>query len=526
MAEFDLDGWGEYFDSTGAVHFDPAVLDGLPSGERVRVTEILASIEGQVRANPLLRYVPHVKQVEFHSSREPLKVFFGGNRSGKTTAGICDDLIQAVDLECLPERLRPYKRWDPPFKCRIVCPDFTEQLEGVILPKLREWTPKEQLVGGSFEKAYDKQRRRLSFKNGSVFSFMTFEQDPDKFGGAALHRVHYDEEPPDQIRKECEMRLVDHGGDELFTMTPLHGLSWTFKQLWEPHQKGRLRHSTVVVVDMDDNPHLNREAKERVLAKYTDAERQARKSGRFVHFAGTIYDAFSPHTHVIPELQELPANVLTFVGIDPGIRHLAGVVWVYLSAMNGMVVFDELALQGHTIGQVAEAIKLVNAKYAQTVGGVVVPLRPRWYVIDPSARNLSHQTGRSDQMEFSDHGIATILGQNSVTAGINRVRERLEAKPPALLVTANCKELIDEFPNYRWKTPSRIENDAKEQPIKTDDHLLDALRYVVMSRPYKPEDLLVDQRNLSPLERAAIEDQSGRRQPVGLPQTDMGGIYV
>lgn len=505
------------------LRIDRAAIERLPPERREEARELLATYEERVRANPLLAYEPHAKQVVFHGSWEPVKAFLGGNRSGKTTAGICDDLIQAVDRDCLPESLQPFKKWEPPFYCRIVCPDFTEQMEGVIFQKLREWAPKDQLVGGGFDRAYDKQRRRLSFKNGSVFSFMTYEQDVDKFGGAALHRVHYDEEPPKAIRKECEMRLVDYGGDELFTMTPLQGMSWMYDEIWEPWMKGRLEDGTVVVVDMDDNPHLDERTKQRVLKGLSAEERQARKSGRFVHFAGMIYGEFSRNEHVVPEIAELPPGVKVFVGIDPGMRHMAAVLWVYLTADDRMVVFDELGLQGHTVGQVAQAIHLRNQRWGREVDGRVIPLQPAWYVIDPAARNVVHQTGRSDQMEFADHGIVTILGQNSVTAGINRVKERLQSH--RLVVTANCQVLIDQFRKYRWTKPSRTEGEPKEKPVKADDHLLDALRYVVMSRPAVPDEHDEDEESLSPLERAARRHMRGRRRRT-IPQTPMGGIFA
>jgi phage terminase large subunit-like protein len=487
---------------------DRAAIEQLPVDQQAHARELLVAYEAQIQQNPLLKYEPHAKQQIFHASRERLKAFLGGNQSGKTTAGILDDVIQAVDETCLPEWLTPYKKWQPPFRCRIICPDFTEQMEGVIFEKLREWVPKDQMIGGSFDKAYDKQKRRLRFKNGSWFSFMTFEQDLDKFGGSSLERVHYDEEPPLAIRKESRIRLVSTGGDELFTMTPLHGMSWMFDKVWEPYVKGTLKDGSVVVVDMDDNPHLAEEDKAAVLEDLTDEERQARKSGRFVHFAGMIYDSFKRNEHVIPEIEELPAQAGVYVGIDPGIRHMAAVVWCYLTVDDTMVVFDELALQGHTVKQVAEAIKLRNMHWGhRTQDGTIIPLQPSWYVVDPAARNVVHQTGRSDQMEFTDNGIVTILGQNSVTAGINRVKERLQGH--RLLVTANCKGLIDQFRKYRWATPTRAEDDPKEKPVKTDDHLLDALRYVVMSRPYKP-DRTEDTEHLSPLEKQFRDDVSGR----------------
>jgi phage terminase large subunit-like protein len=501
---------------------DRDAIASLPPEQQEHARELLQNLERQYKQNPLLAYEPHPKQVEFHASHEQLKAFLGGNRSGKTTAGVLDDLIQAVDRECLPPALAGFKKWEPPFYCRIIVPDFTSTLEGVIFQKLREWGPKDQLVGGAFDKAYDKTRRKLNFKNGSWMDFLTFEQDLDKFGGAALHRVHYDEEPPSNIRRESTMRLIDYGGDELFTMTPLHGMSWMFDEVWEPWTKGILTEAIVVLVDMDDNPHLDERTKLRALAGLTREEREARKSGRFVHFAGMIYDDFSRNKHVIPE-RPIPDDVRVYVGIDPGIRHMAAVVWCYLTAEDKMVVFDELALQGHTVGQVAEAIKLTNMKHGAQKHDKT-PLTPDWYVIDPSARNIMHQTGRSDQMEFVDHGIVTILGQNSVTAGINRVKERIQAD--RFYVMANCQNVIDQFRKYRWATPTRTENDAAEKPVKSDDHLLDAIRYVVASRPYSPQQE-AEEEAMSPLERAARAEIAGTRyRQRTIPKTPMGGVFA
>jgi phage terminase large subunit-like protein len=485
-------------------------LAGLSKDEAREARLLAEEYERRVRDNPLLRYTPHPKQAVFHGSHEPAKCFLGGNRSGKTTAGILDDLIQAVDLESVPESLVPYKVWTPPFYCRIVSPDFTSTMEGVIFQKLREWVPRGQLAGDSWSKAYDKQRRRLSFKNGSWFDFMTFEQDLDKFGGAALHRVHYDEEPPRLIRQESLMRLIDFGGDELFTMTPLHGMSWMFDEFYDPWERGVLVDAAVVVVDMDDNPYLDAKTKLRVLAGLSEEERAARKGGRFVHFAGLVYGEFRRALHVVP-WKEFPKGATVVGAIDPGTRHMAAVVWAYLGVDDDLVVFDEACLQGATVAQVCKQIKLVERKHE--LGHLI-------YVIDPAARNVMHQTGRSDQMEYMDHGVITILGQNAVTAGINRVKERLETD--RLHVMANCSTTIEQFRRYRWTTPSRSEHDAKEQVVKRDDHTLDALRYLVMSRPQKQVPR-PDLASMTPAERAMWREMhSGQRRT---PLHQFGAIY-
>jgi hypothetical protein len=166
--------------------------------DRAFLTEQLTAYERLITENPLQRYIPHPKQVRFHTARTTIKAFLGGNRSGKTTAGIVDDLIQAVDEGCLPAELREFKKWQPPFFCRILTPDFTSTMEGVVFEAIREWVPRSQLKGGGWDKAYNKQLRRLDFKNGSVFEFMTYEQALDKFGGAA--RIHFDSPPQRSVR--------------------------------------------------------------------------------------------------------------------------------------------------------------------------------------------------------------------------------------------------------------------------------------------------------------------------------------
>jgi phage terminase large subunit-like protein len=269
------------------IRIDRKVLEAMEPTERLEALKQLELLNEIRAVDPLQFFHPHHKQHELMRVHQPVRAFLGGNRSGKTTVGIADDLIQAIDPEAVPEHLRQYKRWDPPFYCRIVTPDFTATMEGVVFQKLREWAPRAQLVGDSWDKAYDKQNRLLRFKNGSWFQFMTYEQDLDKFGGTALHRCHYDEEPPEAIRKECLMRLIDYGGEELFTMTPLLGMTWMFTEIWEPWEKGELEDGHVTTVDMDDNPYLDATTKQRVLGGLS------RRSARPVRRAASSTSAVS-----------------------------------------------------------------------------------------------------------------------------------------------------------------------------------------------------------------------------------------
>lgn len=504
-------------------------LAGLGPEERLQAEADLRELEAIRKANPLAFYQPHAKQVVLHESPDPVRAFLGGNRSGKTTAGMLDDLVQAVDRSVVPEHLLPYKRWDPPFFCRLVIPDLTRTLHGVILQKIREWCPPGQLRGGSVEKAWDEKQSMLSFANGSWFQIMSNDQDLDKFMGVALHRVHYDEEPREDIRRECKMRLVDHGGDELFTMTPLLGMSWMFGDIYEPWAAGKLDGEvTVVTVAMDENPHLDRKAMARALAGLSKEERQARERGQFVHFAGLIYSEFSRSAHVVPDetgmvfgadgKKRIPPDAKVIVGIDAGLR-IPAVLYCWIRRLptggDELVVFDEIALRDTTVGHLAEEIELRNLRWG---------VKPKWYVIDPAAKNRESQTGRSTQDELNGHGIPTILGQNAVSAGINRVKERLE-RPGALKIWASCEVLIAEFARYRWRSPARgMESSEREAPVKRDDHFLDALRYVCMSRPIAPK--AASRESLTMKDRLLRSDMARRFRPRQVEHPSGPGVFA
>jgi len=83
-------------------------------------------------------------------------------------------------------------------------------------------------------------------------------------------------------------------------------------------------------------------------------------------------------------------------------------------------------------------------------------------------------------------GIVTIPANKDVTVGIETVRIKLigTGGVPTLFVYNNCIETIKEFKRYTWKkvakNPLNPTNEPDE-PLKKDDHLADAWRYVIHS---------------------------------------------
>jgi phage terminase large subunit len=93
------------------------------------------------------------------------------------------------------------------------------------------------------------------------------------------------------------------------------------------------------------------------------------------------------------------------------------------------------------------------------------------FVTDPSAAGLIADLRKA--------GIPTVPANNAVMAGIQAVKARLPAAgdaSPRLTVDPSCVNLLSEFEGYVWRGGK---DGLKDEPEKTNDHAMDALRYVV-----------------------------------------------
>ena len=457
---------------------DASRLAGLDPQTRKEALRLLGELDEVYAQNPLEKFhacetscgpgcKPHPKQREFLLANTRIQAAFTGNRFGKTSALVVKSLCQTIDRDLVPDRLKPIRSHDRPVaQGRIVCPSLQDHIYGVLLPAFRKWTPKSAFLGGSFDKAWDKQRRILRFADPDAWiQFMSYEMDLDKFGGAELDFVAYDEPPPKHIREECRWRLNRPGTFEVFAMTPLKGIGWVRREIWKKREHPEI---TVVQGSIHDNPHNDEATIQARLGDMPedDPERRAREHGEFVHFGGLVYPAF-PEAIIDPPDVSHVKGLDTIVGIDPGMVN-AAFVYVGFDADNVAYVYDELLLQDQTPADYARALHAVNEKWG---------VKPT-YVIDPSARNRSLVNAESVEAELTRYGIYCVHGQNMIEAGVQQVRARIQAK--RLLVSRECWGLRDEAEEYRIEERP----DGEFRPVKENDHRLDALRYALMYRPW------------------------------------------
>lgn len=422
-------------------------------------------------------YKPHDKQVIFHSSDKRHRLYIGGNRSGKTTGGILEDLMWLTGKH-------PYRKVPQGgVRGRIVGVDFSDGIEKILKPEMIRWCPVSELRGNSWTDAWDSQTRTLNFENGSFVEFMSYEQEVAKFAGTSRHFIHFDEEPPQDIYIECLTRLIDTKGSWWMTLTPVMGMEWMFDEVYTPGKSDMESDIAVIEVDMTENPYLDQEEISKYIKLIPEDDVDARQHGKFVRRGGVIYKAFDKKIHVVESLSSVPDSWELYASLDHGYNNPTAWLWHGVDPDGNVVTFAEHYASEMIVEEHAEQVKLMNLSIGRT---------PGIFVGDPAIAQRQAVTGTSIQAEYALHGVYITLGSNEVIAGINKINSYLsydlkKGIQPRWVITENCVNTIREHQKYRWKTwankKSERQNNKFDVPHKKDDHTCDSARYLFSLMP-------------------------------------------
>lgn len=461
----------------------------------------------QAREPNVHGYVPHDKQRDFHSDNAFGRLFLGGNRSGKSVAGTVEAVWWLTDSH-------PYMDTPPaPVRGRAIGVDFQHGVEQILIPLYKRWVPPETLMGDSWDSAYSLSDRVLKFKNGSTLEFLSYEQDMDKHAGTSRHFVHFDEEPPKHIFGENMLRLLDTNGKYWITMTPLLGMTWLYEEHYLPAVEGKKDSAnfSVIEVSTGDNPHINRDALERVMDGIEDkAERQAREHGKFIQLGGKIFKSFDEDIHVIEPMIP-PTNWAWYTSIDSGWNNPTAVLWHAVSPDGTVVTFAEHYASEMTVAEHSKVIHEREKKW-----GKQAEIRTG----DPAMRQTKESTGTSIQQEYALNGVYLALdgvptGPGSVAIGIARMQQYLRvdsaSKKTHWYITADCVKLVEQMKKLRWATYSskkvEYDNNPQEKIHKKDDHAPDSARYFFTLMPdLRPNDVSETVFSRGPAERPVPYD--------------------
>lgn len=455
------------------------------------------SLREAVTRTTIFGYVPHPKQVRFHAAKTKGRLYIGGNRSGKTVGGIVEDIW----------RLRgshPYQEVHPaPVSGRIVTVSFTEGIKEIIIPNLKRWLPPSDLINGSWEDSYSKADRKLTLSNGSTVELMSYDQDLSKFMGTSRHFIHFDEEPPQDVFNECEVRLLDTGGPWYMTLTPVEGMTWIEEDIYDKGLAGDPR-ITVITVDTEENPHISKEELDSLFEGKSEREIKIRKQGKFVPLGNRAFPEFTPD-HVIDPFIPDP-RWTHYMSLDHGLHAPTAWLWHAVSPDGTVYTFDELY----------DTNKLVRDYAAEIHKRNKLPGRrqPDLAVGDPAIRQRNAQTGDSIQTAYSMLGVPVMLGNNEVRIGVDKMNYYLKAHK--WKITSNCLNLIRELQKCKWRVydtaKKRRDNSPREELHPNYDHAPDSARYLFGLLPH----LYLPKRDEGPARQAQLIQSVGEMMHAGL----------
>jgi len=204
-----------------------------------------------------------------------------------------------------------------------------------------------------------------------------------------------------------------------------------------------------------DNPYIPRDEIDTAKKQMTPERFAQEYEASFQKTQGLVYKEFSREKHLY---ENLPADKYDKIGgIDFGYRNPAAILDI---RFNGEKLFveDEWYKRERTETQIADYVALCKFKE-------VYP--------DPENPSAIEELRRK--------GVNTrevIKGKDSIKSGINKIKEMLIRGD--ILINKRCVNLISEFEMYSHDD-DQSEKNENENPVKANDHALDALRYVVSS---------------------------------------------
>ena len=425
----------------------------------------------QIEQEEYRGYTPHKKQALFHQVGREAKqrLFLAGNRTGKTFCACVEVVMHLTGI---------YPRWWKGYRFThpvdVWVASNTGQTTKNILQE-QYYLGKEGVMGYIPEHLITRMTRQNGIPDGidtvyvkhvtggiSSLGFKSYDQGRSKFQGTKKHIIHFDEEPPYPVYAEALMRTMathDHVGMLMITMTPLMGFTEMVQHFMEGQKAEEVSNGRFYLqATWDDNPHLSISERDTILSSLKPHERDAREKGTPTLGLGLVYPVDDDKVTVEPF--EIPSHWPRCYGLDFGWSNPTAVLFAAHDRDNDIIYcYGEYANKELTPEQ--HATHLIR-RGAQAIPGVY----------DPAGKISSQKDGENLVNLYREAGLQMLSkADNSKEKGIMKVLQRLQNGQ--LKIFKNLEKTLGEYRIY-----SRGEDGVVK---KGNDHLMDCLRYIVMS---------------------------------------------
>ncbi len=249
--------------------------------------------------------------------------------------------------------------------------------------------------------------------------------------------------------------LTDTKGEALFISTP-KGFNhfYDLYNMQDTDSDYKSFHFTTY-----DNPYIPVEEIDKARQELSSERFAQEYLADFKKTEGLVYKEFDRTRHLFTEIPIGTGITERIAGADLGFTNPCAIPDIWIDNTDTWWVKEEFYQTGRTDAQVAEYLAAQNYD-------MVYP--------DPEAPAAISEM-RKRGVNVRD----VIKGKDSIKHGIDAVRERLKANK--LRIHTSCKNTIMEFETYCYPDKKDMHNE-EENPIKENDHMMDALRYPIFMR--------------------------------------------
>ena len=223
-----------------------------------------------------------------------------------------------------------------------------------------------------------------------------------------------------------------------------------------------------------DNPYLADDGMyEANLLSLPEHQRRQLLEGDWDINEGAAFPEFNRKVHVV-EPFDIPSSWVKFRACDYGYGSYSGVVWIAISPAEQLIVYREMYVSKVIATDLADMI--LEAEQEEKI---------RYGVLDSSLWHNRGDTGPSLAEQMIMKGCRwrpSDRSKGSRVSGKNELHRRLQVdeftEEPRLVFFENCKNLISQLPALPLD-----KNNPEDVNTNAEDHLYDALRYGIMTRP-------------------------------------------
>ena len=294
--------------------------------------------------------------------------------------------------------------------------------------------------------------------------FFSCEQGRAALQAANVWMAWVDEQAPSEIIEEIwgRLRRWHHANMFLLTCTPLTPDAW-LQELWERRDEEAVKNLYKFYrLNTMFNEWLPQEWRDNFLASLSPDQRLTRQFGDFCNYKGAVFPEFTSDLIIDPFDTE---SFEQLIGIDPGFHH-PGVLWLARRPTDDWFIIDEMQLHDVLPDDVAAGMKRRYDYRHKAIIDYEDPITARY---------------------LKKAGIHTspCIGKDNLDS-INLCKNFFWQKK--IHVFKTCKDTIRQLRAYRWKQ-FKEDKEEKDEVIKVNDHLVDAMRYVLYTltkRAVKP----------------------------------------